>query len=63
MRAVKEGRFPGKSLVYPLIPDLPLTALPDLKGIYPTVYARMKDGKFWTNEAEEELLRIALPER
>lgn len=63
MQAVKEGRFPGKSLVYPLIPDMPLTALPDLKNLYPSVYAKMKDGKFWTNEAEEELLRVALPDR
>jgi L-sorbose 1-phosphate reductase len=57
--AVKEGRFPGKTLIFPLIPDLPLTPLADLKGLYPSVYAKLKDGQFWTNEAEEELLRIA----
>lgn len=62
MMGVKQGRFPGKSLVYPLIPDLPLVALHELKDIYPSVYAKLKDGKFWTNEAEEELLKVALPE-
>lgn len=56
--AVKEGRFPGKTLVFPLIPDLPLTPLPELKNVYPTVYAKLRDGQFWTPEAEEEFLRI-----
>jgi len=55
--AVKEGRFPGKTLIFPRIPDLPLISLPELKGLYPSVYARLKDGQFWTKEAEEELLR------
>ena len=58
--AVKEGRFPGKTLIFPLIPDLPLTPLPELKNVYPTVYEKLKDGQFWTIEAEEELLRVAI---
>jgi len=58
--AVKEGRFPGKTLIFPLIPDLPLTPLAELKTVYPTVYAKLKDGKFWTKEAEEELLRVSV---
>jgi len=57
--AVKEGRFPGKTLIFPLIPDLPLTPLPQLRQLYPTVYALLKDGQFWTKEAEAELLRVA----
>lgn len=57
--AVKEGRFPGKTLIFPLIPDLPLTPLAELKNLYPTVHAKLKDGQFWTIEAEEELLRLA----
>jgi threonine dehydrogenase-like Zn-dependent dehydrogenase len=58
--AVKEGRFPGKTLIFPQIRDLPLTPLSDLKNLYPSVYAKLKDGKFWTKEAEEELFRITL---
>jgi threonine dehydrogenase-like Zn-dependent dehydrogenase len=58
--AVKEGRFPGKTLIFPLIPDLPLMTLPELKRTYPTVYGKLKDGQFWTKDAEEELLRLLL---
>ena len=34
----------------------------DLKDALPTVYARLKDGKEWTPEAEEEFLRVMLPD-
>ena len=58
LQAVKEGWFPGKTLIFPLIHDLPLTPLPRLATTLPSVFALLKDGKFWTKEAEEELLRI-----
>ncbi len=60
LQAVKEGWFPGKTLIFPLIHDLPLTPLPRLKETLPSVYALLADGKFWTSEAEDELLRIYL---
>ena len=60
LQAVKEGWFPGKTLIFPRVHDLPLTPLPELKEKYPTVFAKMKDGKFWTQEAEEELLNLLL---
>ncbi len=59
VRAVKEARFPGKAVIFPQI-EMPLTALPDLDKVMPNVYAKLKDGKFWTKEAEEELLRTKL---
>jgi len=59
VRAVKDARFPGKVVVFPHI-RMPLTALTDLKATLPSVHARLKDGTFWTNEAEEELLRSRL---
>jgi threonine dehydrogenase-like Zn-dependent dehydrogenase len=59
--AVKNTVYPGKVVIYPHIKELPLTAIVDLKGILPTVYARLKDGREWTNEAEAELLRLMLP--
>ncbi len=34
--------------------------MPDLKHTLPTVYAKLKDGREWTNEAEAEFLRIML---
>lgn len=60
LRAVKEGWFPGKTLIFPQIHDLPLTTLPELKERFPSVYAQLKDGRFWTQAAEEELLRLLL---
>lgn len=59
VRAVKEMKFPGKTVIFPSI-RMPLTALPDLKDVAPNVYAKLKDGKFWTREAEEELLESKL---
>ncbi|MCX8053170.1 MAG: zinc-binding dehydrogenase [Armatimonadetes bacterium] len=59
VRAVKEGRFPGKTVIFPHI-HMPLTALTELDKVAPNVFAKLKEGKFWTNEAEEELLRNRL---
>lgn len=60
VKAVKEATFPGKTVIFPQISDLPLTSLPDLKDILPTVYEKLDDGRYWTNEAEEELLRVKI---
>jgi threonine dehydrogenase-like Zn-dependent dehydrogenase len=59
VHAVKEARFPGKTVIFPHI-EMPLTALTDLDKVMPNVFAKLKDGKFWTKEAEEELLRSTL---
>jgi threonine dehydrogenase-like Zn-dependent dehydrogenase len=55
LAAVKNSRFAGKTVIYPHIENLPLTALPDLKTIRPTVYEKLRDGQFWTDEAEAAL--------
>jgi L-sorbose 1-phosphate reductase len=60
LRAVAEGRFPGKVVIYPHIQPLPLTPLPELKDVLPTVYAKLRYGREWTAEAEAELLRTML---
>ena len=60
VKAVKEARYPGRIVIFPQIMDLSLVSLPELKDILPSVYARLEDGKFWTREAEEELLRMKL---
>jgi hypothetical protein len=36
--------------------------LPDLKEKLPTVYAKLKNGREWTVEAEREFLELMLPE-
>jgi threonine dehydrogenase-like Zn-dependent dehydrogenase len=56
LEAVQGGKFPGKTVIFPQIEDLPLTPLSELANVRPNVAAKLKDGKFWTNEAEEELL-------
>ncbi|MHB1458976.1 MAG: alcohol dehydrogenase catalytic domain-containing protein [Armatimonadota bacterium] len=58
MLAAKEGKYPGKVVIYPLIHDLPLTAVPDLKDRLPSVYEKLTDGMFWNREAEAELIRV-----
>jgi threonine dehydrogenase-like Zn-dependent dehydrogenase len=60
LQAVRDTAFPGKVVIYPHIKDMPLTALPDLKDTMPSVYAKLKDGREWTVEAEEEFLRLML---
>lgn len=57
--AVKTAKFPGKTVIFPHI-KLPLTALTDLDKVLPNVHAKLKDGTFWTPEAEEELLKSKL---
>jgi hypothetical protein len=61
LQAVQDTVFPGKVVIYPHIKEMPLTALPDLKEVLPSVYAKLKDGREWTLEAEEEFLRLMLP--
>jgi hypothetical protein len=56
-----EAEFPGKVVIFPQIKDFPLTSLAELKEKLPTVYAKLKDGREWTVEAEEEFLKLMLP--
>ena len=60
LKAVQEQTFPGKVVIFPNIKYLPLTALPDLKEVLPSVYALLKNGREWTVEAENEFLRLML---
>lgn len=61
LKAVKDATLPGKVVIYPHIKELPLTTLPEMKEKLPSVYALLKDGREWTNEAEAEFLRLMLP--
>lgn len=54
--AVLDARFPGKTVIYPQITGLPLTAVPDLKDSLPEVAALLAPGSVWTREAEVALL-------
>ncbi|MBI1877014.1 MAG: zinc-binding dehydrogenase, partial [Chloroflexi bacterium] len=60
-QAVKEAEFPGKVVIFPQIKEFPLTPLPALKEKLPTVYAKLKNSREWTVEAEREFLELMLP--
>lgn len=61
LEAVRDTVFPGKVVIFPHIRELPLTALPDLADILPSVHALLRDGREWTLQAETEFLRLMLP--
>ena len=61
LEAVLDTTFAGKIVIFPQIKEMPLTALPDLKDTLPSVYAKLKDSREWTVEAEQEFLRLMLP--
>jgi D-arabinose 1-dehydrogenase-like Zn-dependent alcohol dehydrogenase len=60
LRAVRDAVFPGKVVIYSHIKEMSLTPLPELKDKLPSVYAKLKDGRDWTVEAEAEFLRLML---
>ncbi len=60
IRAVKEGSFPGKIVIWPQLVDLPLIPLPRLAEYLPNVAAKLTPSGMWTKEAEDELLRSQL---
>ncbi len=62
IRAVENRTLAGKIIVYPqLRPDIGLIPLTELDQHFPTVAAKLDDGK-WTGEAERELLTVGAPE-
>ena len=56
IRAVEARSLPGKIIVFPQKPDMPLTPLTELAEKMPEVAAKLDKG-LWTKEAEEELLK------
>jgi threonine dehydrogenase-like Zn-dependent dehydrogenase len=62
IKAMMDAVYPGKIVVYPSVPDFPLTGLPELKKVLPEVYEKLEDGRVWTRAAEETFLEILLPE-
>lgn len=61
LMALKNATYPGKVVIFPQIKNFPLTSLPELEEKLPTVYAKLKDKREWTVEAEQEFLQLMLP--
>ncbi|MFO7684411.1 MAG: alcohol dehydrogenase catalytic domain-containing protein [Chloroflexota bacterium] len=61
IKAMMDGRYPGKIVIFPQIPDLPLMGLDELGEKLPEVAAQMGEGDVWTNEAEAVLIEKYWP--
>ncbi len=61
LKAVKEARFPGKVVIYPQIPDLPLIPLEKIPETLPEIGTYLSKDGTWTQQAEEKLLERYLP--
>lgn len=55
LRALVEGRYSGKVLIFPQIHDLPLVGLDELKEKLPDVAGKLGPGDTWNDEAEKAL--------
>ncbi len=58
LEAVRDGVFLGKTVIYPHLRDLPLQEVSDLAEQHPSLREKLLDGRYWTPEAEAELLRL-----
>src|SRR5579859_264241 len=56
IRAVSEGRYPGKVVIFPQLSGLPLTAVTELDAKYPDVASKLGPDHVWTQEAEQALI-------
>jgi hypothetical protein len=62
LMALRDATYPGKVVIFPQIKEFPLTSLHDLKTKLPSVWNKLKNGREWTVEAEQEFLRLMLPD-
>jgi hypothetical protein len=53
---VNTARFPGKTVIYPQIPDLPLMPVEEIEARVPELKGKMGPHAAWTKEAEQALL-------
>ena len=60
LQALMDSTFPGKVVIFPHIKPFPLTSLADLEKTLPNVFAKLKNGREWTQEAEREFLETLL---
>lgn len=56
IRALMDGRYPGKIVIFPQIAHLPLMGLSELSERLPQVAEKLGSGNVWTPEAEAALI-------
>lgn len=56
IRAMIDGRYPGKIVIFPQITGLPLMSIPELVAAYPDVAAKLGPGGTWSPAAEQALI-------
>ena len=61
IEAMMDGRYPGKIVIFPQIPDLPLMGLDELPEKLPEIAAKLGEGDVWTNAAEAALIEAYWP--
>jgi threonine dehydrogenase-like Zn-dependent dehydrogenase len=59
LKGLRGGRFPGKTVIYPAVPDLPLSTVSEAAERFPAAGALLEGGS-WTRAAEEAFLEEAL---
>lgn len=57
LEAVKSSAFAGKVVIFPQMPDMPLIAINKLHKDFPNVAKKLEDDRFWSKEAEDELIK------
>ena len=60
LEGVKSARFPGKTVIYTQIPELPLMSIEEVPQRIPGLKDRLSPQGAWTKEAEEALLEMYL---
>ena len=60
LQRVARGETPSKAVLFPSVPDFPLTALEDLRTADPDAADLLADGSVWTREAEDRFLAAHL---
>ncbi|MCX5757181.1 MAG: hypothetical protein NTU83_01480, partial [Candidatus Hydrogenedentes bacterium] len=58
IEGVKAARFPGKTVIYPHVVDLPLMSLEEVPKRLPALADKLSPEGAWTREAEQALLEM-----
>jgi threonine dehydrogenase-like Zn-dependent dehydrogenase len=61
LEGVNQARFPGKTVIYPQIPDLPLMSVEEAGRYVPELADKLGPSNTWTKEAEETLIEKFVP--